>query len=129
MSNQSLLFVGYNNPYHWLASIDSGQPVFANLFTEHGETNEYRQRVDKLVIMLAQPEADLVHYYRFVVGELNFVSGEIFDADHKKRTIVANEAWERSLNWLRSKGLTYHLGVIAAPKNLHFLECDDVPTI
>ncbi len=126
MSN-SLLFVGYNNRNHWLASIDPGQPVFANLYTEHGETNEYHQRIDKLVIMLAQPEADLVHYCRFVVGELNFISGEVFDADHKKRISAANAKWDKVLDWLQSLGLVYRLGLVAAPKHLHFLECDDIP--
>jgi hypothetical protein len=124
MKTTPVLFVGYKTIDQWLLVIDRSKPVFASLATEPGEAAQYNLRTDQLVIVIAQPEDDLVHYFRTVVAQLRYLDGEPFDVDHKRRIVSANEAWQKVQDWLQDQKLIYRQGVIASPKDLRFLDGD-----
>lgn len=124
MKTTPVLFIGYATIDQWLLVIDRSKPVFASLVTEPGEAAQYNLRTDQLVIMVTQPEEDLVHYFRTVVSELRYLDGTPFDVDHKRRITSASEAWQKVQDWLTDHKLSFRQGVIASPKGLRFLDGD-----
>ncbi len=116
------LFIGFDTLEEWLASIDRSRLVFANFVTELGKTSHRDVRIDRMVIVVSQPVADLVYYCRLPVGELQFLGGKPFNPDHEQQVKQAKQAWKIVESWLRKQGLKVHKAVIAAPQNLVFLE-------
>jgi hypothetical protein len=122
MKTTPILFIGYQSLNAWLQIVDSVQPVYAALINEMGVPDSHRVRIDRLVIMLAQPVDNLVHYCRIIVGELRMVDGQPFDLDHKQRNQQALAQYKVVGQRLLDEQLTVREGVIAALKNMQFLE-------
>lgn len=120
---QDILFIGYHTLEEWLRSVGKNRPVFASLITEPGKVERYGTRMDKLVVLAAQPgDDDLVHYCRLMVGQLQYVAGQPFGADHAQRIERAQQALGIVRGWLAEHGLTIRNGVAAMPENLRLLD-------
>lgn len=124
MKTNPVLFIGYNTVDRWLSAIDVRRPVYASMVTEPGEVAQYGIRTDQVAVMLAQPDADVVHYFRALVMELRYVEDQPFDVDHKRKLAAIKDAWTKVQDWLLDHGLDYREAVIAAPKDLRFLDGD-----
>lgn len=121
MKTNPVLFIGYNTVDRWLSAIDVSRPVYASMITEPGEVAQHGLRTDLVVMMLAQPEGDIVHYYRAPVVQLRYVDDQPFDIDHRSKLKAVKDVWEKTRGWLQDHGLDYREAVIAAPKDLRFL--------
>lgn len=117
-------WIGYHDINQWLNAIDKTQPVFANLTTELGNTDHRGLRIDHLVILVAQPAGDLLHYWRLVVGELRFIDNESFDGNHKQRRQTAEQTWQSVQDWLAVHNLIICQGVVAALINVRLLDSE-----
>lgn len=118
------LFVGYQSLEEWRTAVDVVLPVFGALTQEVGKVDRFGMHTNRLVIMVAQPEEDLVHYCRLVVGVVQYMTGQPFYADHQKRLALAEQAWKIVEDWLIEQGLTVRNGVIAVPQNLALMDGD-----
>ena len=126
MENQILspLFIGYIQLESWLNATDKTCPVFAELTQVPGKTADYGYRWDELVIFVAQPDQahGLIHYCRIVVGELQYMVGDIFTPNAEQRRTLAETAWAIVRAWLEQQGLTVRQGLIAMPDNLRLTD-------
>jgi hypothetical protein len=115
------LFIGFSRLENWFKAINPAQPVFADLAVESEHINGTIPSVlEKYTVMVAQPgESDLVYYCRLVVAEETIIMANARGPKHKDR---ASQALEVVQGWLRDQGLTVHEAVIAAPKDLLFMD-------
>lgn len=114
---EPVFFIGYEYLECWLTVVDRARPVYANLMIEPGETDQ-ALRTDTMVILVAQPEHDLVHYCRLPVATLNYLDGQTYDPDHETRVQAAKNTWELVNHWLDGHDLTVRNGIVAAPAGL-----------
>jgi len=73
---------------------------------------------------MAQPDGDVVHYFRAPVEQLRYVDDQPFDVDHTRKLAAIQEAWLKAQAWLEDRGLEFREGVIAAPQELRFIDGD-----
>lgn len=124
MKTNPPILIGYTTIEEWLSVADVDKPVYASVATEVGEVARYGLRTDLAVVMVAQPDGDIVHYFRGVVTHLRFVNNEPFDTDHKHRVATIENAWKKVEEWLTNNGLTYRKGVIAVEKDVRLVDGD-----
>lgn len=114
--------IGYMTLENWLNSIDKEQPVYACLITEPGQTGQYAQRLDKLVVLVSQPESDdIVHYCRLNVASLQYIGDSPYN-DHKRNVAQAEQAWLTIQAWLNEQGLDIREGVISMTQNINLVD-------
>lgn len=126
MTNKVLqpLFIGYSTLEELYRVLDPKRPVYAALITEPGKPNQYDQRVDALVIMVAQPDGDLVNYCRLPVGRINYVGRLPLNgqADEETQKTWAEQAKSLVDTWLTEGKLAVLPGVISVPQNMRWLD-------
>lgn len=122
MKSNPVLFIGYQSLDAWLHTIQSKEPVYVALINELGPFAGNRTRVEQMIVMLAQPIDNLVHYCRILVGELRMVNGEPFDLDHKQRRQKAADHFAEIQQKLVGEHLMVREGIIAAPINLRWVD-------
>lgn len=118
------LFIGYETLEEWLKSADKTRPVFANLIIDPGKPKDTGIRTDRYVIIVNQPEegGGLVHYCRLQVEKVRYIGDQPFDNDRDLRVARARDAWRIVEDWLIENGFTISHGIVAAPKDLLFLD-------
>lgn len=118
------LFVGYATLEEWLLVVERARPVYVALVTEPGKANQYDQHTDAMVIVAAQPDGDLVHYCRLVVGYVQYLGALPFNgqADLDAKLAQAGQAKAIVDAWLGENGLEIRPGVISTQANARFLD-------
>jgi hypothetical protein len=114
-------FIGYGTLEEWLRSVDPKRPVFAALITEPGKVVQ-SMRTDRLMIRVAQPADDLMHYCQLVIARVQYVGDNPFNTDYKQRFSLAEQAWKVVEAWLDERGLTVMNGVVSMPDNLRLMD-------
>ena len=108
--------IGYPTLEHLVLHLDPNEPVFLMLITEPGQTGQHSYRSDKMVILIQQPQDNLVLYCRIPVGQLNYINGDQpFDMDPEQRRNRAIHAYSIVETWLRGQGLLTMEATIATP--------------
>lgn len=118
------LFVGYSSLEELGRVVDLKRPVYVALFTEPGKHSQHDQHTDAMVIMIAQPDEDIVNYCRLTVGSVQYV-GDLplyGKEDVTRKETLAEQAKTIVKDWLLEKGLKILPGVIATPNNTRFLD-------
>jgi hypothetical protein len=124
------MYIGYLSLENWLTVVDKNLPVYACLVTEPGQQGQYSQRIDQLIVLVEQPEGELVHYCRLHVASLQYVGNSPYN-NHNQNIGLAEQAWDIVQTWLKENGLVVRPGLVSFPKDLrltdgwaHFLEFD-----
>ena len=123
MQDSFPLFIGYPHIETWLRSVIPSNPVYMAVTVTPVSSTMLGVETHQVAIFIGQPEPgqSLVHYFRLLVGEMKYISGQCVTPGVMKQGQAAYDALEAHFETLL---LVVVNGVIATPAGMYFQNGD-----
>jgi len=123
MMNEKL-FIGYGSLEGLLDTHPTGAPIFLSLNEEQGQPGQYGVRLNTFALIVSDIRDGHARYCRMVLGRVQTMGGEAFDAKSRERTrrraLSAYQIIEEYI--ITRHGFSVESEMIAMPRDLKLLD-------
>ena len=113
--------IGYSQLKDQTEAVSNLEPIYATLASK-SDLGYHRVRYEQIIIQIAQPQGEIVHYVRIPVASIQWINDTPLTPNHEKRIQHAEQALQIVKAWLLAQGFIVRNAAVAYPRDYRLLE-------